>query len=248
MAATTSSACRRWWTDPRPGRPIGPRTHAPMKGLPDLGARGEGWVVLQVVLLILLVLAGLLAGDAWGDPLAVLTTLTGVALLLAAASLVGRGFLDLGRNLTPVPRPRDDATLVETGVYRLVRHPLYGGIIVGSFGFGSAHGQPAGAAPGLRRGGLLLASSRAARRPGSSITTRAMRRTWQERAASSPGFTDPARRLTPRPRTEEPGGEVGRRVPTLPPGNDAASPVPPPIVRERGRLDRGRAVERCRCV
>ena len=113
-----------------------------MKGLPDLGSRGEGWVVLQVVLLVLLVLAGLLAGDAWGGTLAVLTTLTGAALLLAAASLVGRGFLDLGRNLTPVPRPRDDATLVETGVYRLVRHPLYGGIIVGSFGFGLLMASP----------------------------------------------------------------------------------------------------------
>ena len=113
-----------------------------MKGLPDLGARGEGWVVLQVVLLVLLVLAGLLAGDAWGGTLVVLTTLTGAALLLAAALLVGRGFLDLGRNLTPVPRPRDDATLVETGVYRLVRHPLYGGIIVGSIGVGLLMASP----------------------------------------------------------------------------------------------------------
>jgi len=49
--------------------------------------------------------------------------------------LVVRGGLDLGRALTPVPRPRDDASLVSTGVYALARHPIYGGLILGSLGW-----------------------------------------------------------------------------------------------------------------
>lgn len=38
--------------------------------------------------------------------------------------------------MTPLPRPRDDAALVETGAYALVRHPIYGGLILASFGWG----------------------------------------------------------------------------------------------------------------
>jgi protein-S-isoprenylcysteine O-methyltransferase Ste14 len=55
--------------------------------------------------------------------------------MAAAAVLVMRGLIDLGRNLTAVPRPRADAQLVETGIFALVRHPLYGGLILGSLGW-----------------------------------------------------------------------------------------------------------------
>ncbi len=41
----------------------------------------------------------------------------------------------LGRNLTPVPYPVDDNQLVEHGVYRLVRHPLYTAILLGFTGW-----------------------------------------------------------------------------------------------------------------
>jgi Phospholipid methyltransferase len=36
---------------------------------------------------------------------------------------------DLGQNLTPLPHPRDEGQFVKTGVYGLVRHPMYGGVI-----------------------------------------------------------------------------------------------------------------------
>jgi protein-S-isoprenylcysteine O-methyltransferase Ste14 len=41
----------------------------------------------------------------------------------------------LGQNLTAVPHPKEDAHLVETGAYRVVRHPIYSGIVLGSVGF-----------------------------------------------------------------------------------------------------------------
>jgi protein-S-isoprenylcysteine O-methyltransferase Ste14 len=63
--------------------------------------------------------------------------------MLGGALLAARGLLDLGRNLTPVPRPRDDAQLVETGIYALVRHPIYGGIIVAAVGWGALSASPA---------------------------------------------------------------------------------------------------------
>ena len=56
--------------------------------------------------------------------------------------LLGRGLLDLGRNLTPVPHPRDDAQLVVSGVYAIARHPMYGGLILTAFGWALVAASP----------------------------------------------------------------------------------------------------------
>jgi protein-S-isoprenylcysteine O-methyltransferase Ste14 len=58
-----------------------------------------------------------------------------VLLVLAGLILAVRGIVDLGGALTPLPHPRDGADLVEHGVYRMVRHPIYGGLIVASLGW-----------------------------------------------------------------------------------------------------------------
>ena len=109
--------------------------------LPDLGPRGEGWVFLQFVLLGALVLAGT-AGPAWSGAARVVTTAVGGGLLVAGFVLALRGLLDLRANLTAFPRPRDGATLVDRGAYRLARHPIYGGIVLGSFGLALAAASP----------------------------------------------------------------------------------------------------------
>jgi len=103
--------------------------------LPSLGPRGEGWLILQLALLLLVALAGLVSPGAWSGPLVSITSLLGLGLMLGGAMLLGRGLMDLGRNLTPLPRPRDDAQLVETGVYSLVRHPIYGGLLLTAVGW-----------------------------------------------------------------------------------------------------------------
>ena len=113
-----------------------------MTQLPNLGPRGEGWVVLQLVLLALAALAGLVSGDAWGGTLATVTSLAGLALMAGGALLLGMGLLGLGGNLTPVPRPRDDAQLVESGAYASVRHPIYGGLLATAFGWGLVAASP----------------------------------------------------------------------------------------------------------
>ena len=87
-------------------------------------------------------LAGIVSGDAWGGTLASVTSLVGLVLMGAGALLGGRGLLDLGGNLTPLPHPRDDAVLVETGIYALVRHPMYGGLVATAFGWGLVAASP----------------------------------------------------------------------------------------------------------
>jgi protein-S-isoprenylcysteine O-methyltransferase Ste14 len=52
------------------------------------------------------------------------------------AVLAGAGVLRLGGNFSPLPHPKDTAVLVDGGVYGVVRHPIYAGLILGSFGWG----------------------------------------------------------------------------------------------------------------
>jgi protein-S-isoprenylcysteine O-methyltransferase Ste14 len=113
-----------------------------MSRLPGLGPRGEGWVLLQVVLLGVVGLAGPLADGAWSGPVAVATAVCGLVLILAGSMLAGRGLRDLGPNLTAVPRPRDGAHLVDSGLYGHVRHPIYGGLVLGALGWSLLWASP----------------------------------------------------------------------------------------------------------
>jgi len=108
-----------------------------MTRLPSLGPRGQGWVAIQVVLLAAVALAGMVMPGDWSDPGAAVAWLVGVALCAAGGGLFGGGLSELRRGdaFTPLPRPLDGARLVESGVYRLVRHPVYGGLVLGAFGW-----------------------------------------------------------------------------------------------------------------
>lgn len=95
----------------------------------DLGTKGEGWVAMQVILLLAVAGVSFLGSDwppSWRSPLRV----TGSAALVAGAVLAVIGARSLGAALTPLPRPREAATLRESGIYRFVRHPIYGGLVL----------------------------------------------------------------------------------------------------------------------
>jgi protein-S-isoprenylcysteine O-methyltransferase Ste14 len=109
--------------------------------LPDLGRRGEGWFLIQVVLFGAIAMSGAV-GPAWGGwPAAVGIALGGV-LIGCGGILSLRGVLDLRENLTPFPRPLEGARLVNSGAFRLVRHPIYGGLILGALGWGLMRASP----------------------------------------------------------------------------------------------------------
>jgi protein-S-isoprenylcysteine O-methyltransferase Ste14 len=111
------------------------------RSLPDLGGRGEGWFVVQLVLFGAIAAAGL-AGPAWGAAPRTVTAVAGAILIGCGGLLSVRGVLDLRLNLTPFPKPLPGASLVDTGAYRLVRHPIYGGLILGATGWGLLMASP----------------------------------------------------------------------------------------------------------
>ena len=117
------------------------RTNVGAHWLPDLGRRGEGWFLLQVVLFGAIAVSGA-AGPAWGGWQVAVGMAAGVVLIGCGGVLSLRGLLNLRENLTPFPKPLDNAQLVETGAYRLVRHPIYGGLILGALGWGLLRASP----------------------------------------------------------------------------------------------------------
>ncbi len=108
-----------------------------MARIPSLGPRGEGWVILQMVCLGAIGLGGLPVTATLDGPWKVLAMAVGSALILGGAVLGVGGLAALsgGNALTALPHPRPAAMLVETGAYRLVRHPIYGALVLGSAGW-----------------------------------------------------------------------------------------------------------------
>jgi protein-S-isoprenylcysteine O-methyltransferase Ste14 len=102
------------------------------------GERGEYWVIGQIVLFIAFILLPVY-------PIVILEGLSPIwnyiswfiaALFsLIAAGLLIWGVLALGKNLTPLPHPKDAGELVTSGVYSIVRHPIYSGVIFGSIAY-----------------------------------------------------------------------------------------------------------------
>jgi protein-S-isoprenylcysteine O-methyltransferase Ste14 len=64
-----------------------------------------------------------------------LFTLSGAVLLAGGAALAVAGGMKHGPGLSALPYPRADATLLVTGPYRIVRHPICSGAVIVAFGW-----------------------------------------------------------------------------------------------------------------
>lgn len=89
-----------------------------------------GLVSAQFLLLAALIL--LPHGSLW--PVNAVVIATSIALGVAGAILVVLGMAGLGPALTASPIPREHAPLVTSGVYGLIRNPIYTGLMTGGLG------------------------------------------------------------------------------------------------------------------
>lgn len=95
--------------------------------------RGGRWVLLQNAFTLSLVVAGPVGHlEAWPAPIRWI----GFSFLALASFLGISGAWAMGRHLSPFPRSHRARHLIRDGIYRRVRHPLYGALI--TFGFGWA--------------------------------------------------------------------------------------------------------------
>ena len=60
--------------------------------------------------------------------------LVGFLIIIIASIILLVAIKDLGRNLSPFPRPINNSNLVTSGIYRFTRHPMYYSLIFISFG------------------------------------------------------------------------------------------------------------------
>ena len=60
--------------------------------------------------------------------------LMGILIIVIAFIIMLIAIKDLGRNLSPFPRPIKNSNLVTKGIYRFTRHPMYYSLLFISFG------------------------------------------------------------------------------------------------------------------
>jgi len=120
--------------------------------------RGAGWVALQMALLGATGAAGF-RGPRWPRAGRRARRRAGLALLGGGAALAVWGARALGPALTPLPAPRPGTALRDAGPYRVVRHPIYTGLVAGALGAALLR-RPLALVPAVALGPVLLAKSR----------------------------------------------------------------------------------------
>ncbi|MFN8632265.1 MAG: isoprenylcysteine carboxylmethyltransferase family protein [Chloroflexota bacterium] len=108
-------------------------------GRDDLWSRGGAWVLAQFPLTALTLYAARV-GPTLPHALLVPARWLGAGLLVSGVTLFLAGLLRLGPGLTPFPKPLPDARLIQTGVYGVARHPIYGGGTIATFGWALLNG------------------------------------------------------------------------------------------------------------
>ncbi len=110
-------------------------------------------MVLQYLLFAGIVACGFV-GVYWPRSVESFFVVLGLVVGIAGLLLLVLGAYALGRSFTPFPRPHRTAQLRQGGIYRLVRHPVYGGVLVLALGWSLAE-APLGLVPTLLLAGLF---------------------------------------------------------------------------------------------
>lgn len=64
------------------------------------------------------------------------TKFIGLILAIIGFLIVLSAILQLNKNLSPFPTPKNNSVLIQNGLYKFVRHPIYSGIILLFLGYG----------------------------------------------------------------------------------------------------------------
>lgn len=116
------------------------------------------WLFVLVQFALLILIAALPVGDAWHNPTWLVQGATALQWLGVAVLVIG--LINLGRSLTPLPSPVPHGELRTGGLYRLVRHPIYSGILALTVGIAVRSTSWAVVAAALALTGWFMAKAR----------------------------------------------------------------------------------------
>lgn len=102
---------------------------------------GEWWLAAQLLLIAAHFLPATPAPNALGMAWPVGARIAGGVIFVLGVALGGRGVLNLGASLSPLPEPMAGAALIREGAYAHCRHPLYRSLLIGSLGVTVALGS-----------------------------------------------------------------------------------------------------------
>ena len=94
--------------------------------------RGGLWVLSQGALLLAVVLLAIRFRSGGCCPV---MFISGLILLSIGMGIGLAGAIALGRNITPFPKPSGKTLLVKHGIFSLIRHPVYTGLMLASLGW-----------------------------------------------------------------------------------------------------------------
>jgi protein-S-isoprenylcysteine O-methyltransferase Ste14 len=103
-----------------------------MSSLPhqSIFERGASYVVVQGILIGLILFGPQGPLLVSSEPITFILQSCGIAIALLATLIMVIAVINLGKNLTPLPCPKDNAVLIQDGLYQFVRHPIYFGVLL----------------------------------------------------------------------------------------------------------------------
>ena len=97
-------------------------------------SKGEWYLFSQIFLILLHLIPPYPKIKHIAFPINIFCIILGLAISIIGLLIVIKAFIDLGENLTPLPYPINESSLIKINSYQNVRHPLYKGLLFISFG------------------------------------------------------------------------------------------------------------------
>ena len=97
-------------------------------------SKGEWYLFSQIVLILLHLIPPYPEIKQIPFSINTFCIIIGLAISIIGLFIVIKAFIDLGENLTPLPYPMNESSLIKINSYKNVRHPLYKGLIFTSLG------------------------------------------------------------------------------------------------------------------
>ena len=96
--------------------------------------KGEWYLFSQILLILLHLIPPFPKLENIAFSINIFFILIGLAISIQGLTIVIKAFIDLGDNLTPLPYPMNESSLIKNNSYKNNRHPLYKGILIISLG------------------------------------------------------------------------------------------------------------------